>query len=367
MAALIPRKIADEMEERAVTSPIPWISFEFFPPRTEAGVVSLKKVIDTLKPYDPLFVDFTWGAGGSTSELTFDLCKYTKQIIGLNPNMHLTCTNMDMEKIDQALSNCYEAGICNILALRGDPPVGQEQWTASDKDLTCARDLVQYIHKKYPDYFSISVAGYPEGHPASMTELSIEQLDTLSATELQRVSQEIKVIPVEEEGLEGTEKTIEIPILHVCKDHDFQQEMSYLQSKILAGSNVIITQMFFDVEIYGTFVQTCRDYGITVPIVPGIMCISNYGGFQRMIKFCKTRVPEEIMKTIESLKDNAEAIKAYGIELGVKTCQRLQELGAPGFHFYTLNTSAVTIAIIERLGYHSKMVKMKEETVVVTA
>lgn len=128
MAALLPRKVSDDIEERA-GSERPWVSFEFFPPKTDAGVASLKKVIDKLKEYDPLFVDFTWGAGGSTSELSFDLCKYTKESTGLNPNMHLTCTNMDVAKIDTALENCHASGICNILALRGDPPVSLQSFS----------------------------------------------------------------------------------------------------------------------------------------------------------------------------------------------------------------------------------------------
>jgi methylenetetrahydrofolate reductase (NADPH) len=125
-------------------------------------VVSLKKVVATLKEYNPLFVDVTWGAGGSTSELTFDLCKDIKQSFDLNANMHLTCTNMDKAHIDTALEKCQQHGLRNILALRGDPPAGQERWTASDSQLTCATDLVRYIRSKYEDYFSVSVAGYPE-------------------------------------------------------------------------------------------------------------------------------------------------------------------------------------------------------------
>lgn len=305
-------------------------------------------MIATLKKYNPLFVDFTWGAGGSTSTLTVELCKATRETHGLNPNMHLTCTNMDAALIDSALASCKESGICNILALRGDPPLGQDRWTASDNSLTCAADLVRYIQSKHDDYFSISVAGYPEGHPAAMTELPAEEVANLTPSELGRYSKDTKTVPVEG-GEEGA--TQEVPIINVCRDDAFVKEMEYLKSKIEAGAKFIVTQMFFDVEVYGTFVKACRDYGINVPIVPGIMCISNYGGFKRMIKFCKTRVTEEIMAKMEELKDDAEAIKAYGIDLGVQMCQCLQELGAPGFHFYTLNTSHVTIAIIEKLGY----------------
>lgn len=297
-----------------------------------------------MKAYQPEFLDFTWGAGGSTSELTFDLCKMTKEEFGENPNMHLTCTNMDAAKIDIALESCRKVGITNILALRGDPPVGQEKWEVSEGGFQCALDLTRYIREKHGNFFCVSVAGYPEGHPAAMTEMPAEKLSTLTATEMERVSTDDKVI---KEG--ETERTE--PVINICLDEAFKGEMEYLKAKIDAGAAMIVTQMFFDVEIYGRFVKACRDYGINVPIVPGIMCIANYGGFKRMIKFCKTRVPDSLMAKMEELKDDADAIKKFGIEFGIDMCKRMQEMGAPGFHFYTLNTSPVTVAIIEGLGY----------------
>ena len=147
----------------------PWVSIEFFPPKTEAGVDSLMRVMKELRKRKPLFADVTWGAGGSTSELTLDLCKRAKNEVGLNPNLHLTCTNMEVEKIHSALEGCKAAGITNILALRGDPPAGQEAWTAVEGGFNCALDLVRYIQKEYGNYFCVTVAGYPEGHPAAMT------------------------------------------------------------------------------------------------------------------------------------------------------------------------------------------------------
>ena len=275
-----------------------------------------------------------------------------------------TCTNMDVEHIHTALDKCKEAGICNILALRGDPPVGQERWTAADVSLSCAADLVKYIREHYGDFFSIAVAGYPEGHPNAMTELPAEDVANLTDSELTRYCKDTKTEVVTEASGDVPAQTIERPIIHVCRDDAFAKEMEYLKSKIDLGARFIVTQMFFDVEVYGTFVAACRQYGINVPVVPGIMCISNYGGFKRMIKFCKTRVQQEIMDKMEELKDNADAIKEYGIQLGVKMCQRLQELGAPGFHFYTLNTSHVTISILEGLGYHRvKEVHLNENAV----
>ena len=141
-----------------------WLSVEFFPPRTEKGVTTLYNVIDKkLKPLNPIFADFTWGAGGSTSDLTLELCRHIKSESKLNPNMHLTCTNMDASKITEALEGCKESGITNIVALRGDPPAGQEAWTVTEGGFSCALDLVKHIRAEHGDYFCLSVAGYPEG------------------------------------------------------------------------------------------------------------------------------------------------------------------------------------------------------------
>jgi methylenetetrahydrofolate reductase (NADPH) len=241
---------------------------------------------------------------------------------------------MESSKVDIALEGCKLAGISNILALRGDPPAGQEAWTAVEGGFTCALDLVRYIKSKYDDTFCISVAGYPEGHPTKMSEVADES--ELSETERRRCSIDI-------DDATG-KKTI-----LVCRDADFEGELEYLKQKVQAGASAIITQMFFDTEVYGTFVDACRAKGINVPIVPGIMCISNYGGFKRMIKFCKTRVPQNVLDEIESIKDSEEAVKQFGVTFGVAMCRRLIELGAPGLHFYTLNSSVVTTKILDAL------------------
>jgi methylenetetrahydrofolate reductase (NADPH) len=293
----------------------PWISIEFFPPKTEVGVTSLMKVMGELKKRKPLFADVTWGAGGSTSDLTLDLCKRAKTEHGLVPNLHLTCTNMPVETIHAALQNCKAAGITNILALRGDPPVGQDAWVATEGGFNCALDLVRYIKKEYGDYFCVSVAGYPEGHPSSMTVVE-GGVAALSPTELQRCS-----VEVDDAGKE---------VVTVCRDVDYAKEIAYLKEKVDAGAGAIITQMFFDTEVFGFFQQACKNVGIHVPIIPGIMCISNYGGFKRMSGFCKTRVPQSMKDGLEPIKEDEEGVKAFGLAFGVQMCRRLLELGAPG-------------------------------------
>ena len=322
-----------------------FVSIEFFPPKTAEGVNSLYKVLEKLKIYKPLFADVTWGAGGSTSDLTLELCKGIKER-GVVSNMHLTCTNMEAILIDNALAGCKSAGIANILALRGDPPAGESVWHASDKTLTCALDLVQYIRKDYSKQdLCLTVAGYPEGHPTSMSVVN-EGISALSESELTRYS-----IDVNEKGEE---------VVLCCRDADFEREMKYLKSKIDAGADCIITQMIFDPHCYRTFVDACRAIGITVPIIPGIMCISAYAGFKRMTKFCKSRVPDSMLKaleeankavdeTAESVAEAANRVKELGVDLVEKLCRQFIELGAPGLHFYTLNSSIATTAVCDRL------------------
>jgi methylenetetrahydrofolate reductase (NADPH) len=165
---------------------------------------------------------------------------------------------MESSKIDAALRGCRDRGITNVLALRGDPPAGQDRWVAADGGFTSALDLVKHIRQVHGDYFSISVAGYPEGHPDKLQEIGADH--ELSRSEQGRASRR------------GS----------VCLDGDFKAEMQYLKQKVDAGADCVITQMFFDPEVYGSFVSACREAGITVPILPGIMCINSYGGFVRM-------------------------------------------------------------------------------------
>ena len=277
----------------AADSSKPWVSVEFFPPKTPEGVETLFKVLAKLKPYNPVFADFTWGAGGSTSDLTMELCIRAKKEFGVIPNMHLTCTNVDKIKIDAALEQCKSEGITNILALRGDPPAGQDKWEASDLAFTCALDLVKYIRAEHGDLFNLTVAGYPEGHPTKMSIIE-GGMSALSPTEKARCS-----VTTDENGKE---------IIMVCKDEDFEGEMAYLKKKIDAGANCIITQMFFDADVFKTFVDKCRSIGINVPILPGIMMLSNLGGFRRMTGFCKSRVPPAMMDAIAAIEKECDAV-----------------------------------------------------------
>lgn len=310
-----------------------WISIEFFPPKTSEGIANLFKTLKVLAKYNPLFVDITWGAGGSTSELTLELATRILSE-GFVVNMHLTCTNMDASKITSALDYCKANGIRNILALRGDPPVNQENWVVTENGFACAKDLVGYIHSHYEKHFCVSVAGYPEGHPSAIEEFN--STESMSISEIARHSFEF----------DESSNTMKY---FTCLDNMFEKEILYLKQKVEEGASMVITQMFFDPNIYHCFVESCRMAGINVPIIPGIMVITTYLGFKRMIKFCKSRVPLEMMKRLDACKEDEVMFKSLGVELGIELCNRVLEFGAPGLHFYTLNSSESTSNIIDRL------------------
>jgi len=271
-------KMVCEMIAQAKTT---WFSFEYFPPKTEEGVKNLKARILRMKSLGPLFTDFTWGAGGSTSELTLQLCDAAKNELGCVANMHLTCTNMEKSKVDDALADCKKYGVCNLVALRGDAPRGQDKWEASEGGFACALDLTKYIQANHPGYFSIAVAGYPEGHPDAIEEVP-GGLAALSETEKRRAR-----IATSEDGKE---------VVTVCRDVSFEKEMKYMKEKVDAGAQLIITQMFLDAQVYLDFCKACKDYSINVPVIPGLMCLNNFNGMKRMTDMCKTRVPAGMMR-----------------------------------------------------------------------
>lgn len=325
------KKIADLVAE----SKPGWFSFEYFPPKTEEGVKNLRKRIARMKGLGPLFTDFTWGAGGSTSEITLKLTSMAKNELGTVANMHLTCTNQKAEMAGQALDECKKVGVRNIVALRGDAPRGQETWTATEGGFSCALDLVKYMRKNYGDYFSISVAGYPEGHPDAITKVEGGRGE-LTPTEARRA----RIV----QDADGKET------VWVCRDEAYKKEMIYLKEKVDAGSEFVITQMFLDAQVYLDFVKECRAHGINVPIVPGIMCLNKFGGFERMTDMCKTRLPEGFYEAAKAANTSDEAFKAWGIVEGVKMCRTILDGGAPGIHFYTLNLEQVVLGILVGAG-----------------
>ncbi|KAI9228994.1 MAG: methylenetetrahydrofolate reductase-domain-containing protein [Piptocephalis tieghemiana] len=286
--------------ERATEEGRPYWSFEYFPPKTPQGVENLYARLQRMYRLGPEFIDITWGAGGSTTAKTLELCANAQTVYGLETCMHLTCTNMPRSQIEDALRTAKEAGIQNILALRGDPPRGQSSWEACDDGFSYAADLVRYIRAEYGTYFCIGVACYPEGH--------IE-----------------------------------------CSDPDL--DLKYLKEKVDAGADYLVTQFFYDTSLFLRWEKRCRAIGITIPILPGIMPIQSYGGFRRMTSLCKTHIPPEMERALEPIKNDDQAVKDYGIKQAIDMCQTLYQNGTRGFHFYTLNLEKSTRLILEGLGF----------------
>lgn len=287
------------------------ISFEFFPPRSEDAD---RELLETRMPMfakqSPVFFDVTWGAGGSTNAKTMKICSdLQKKYPNIPVNMHLTCTNMPKGMLFEALEFAKENGIRNIVALRGDPPSGKE-FEALEDGFSCALDLVKYIRQHYGDYFCISVSGYPEGHCSK---------------------------------LKGEND--------IMSDKDFEEELAYLKQKVDAGANLIITQLFYSAPLFIRFVKRCREIGITIPILPGMLPFINYKSLTRMITMCKTYLPEEVKSKIEALKDDDKAFSAYGVALNVEMIKEIQaaNIGAHHFHFYTINSTEQTFAVLKEL------------------
>lgn len=335
-------KIVDLIKAREGEDQGPFTSLEFFPPRTDEGIKNLYARMGRMKEStSPLFTDITWGAGGSTADLSLDLALHMHNN-GHVANMHLTCTNMDESIIRDALQKCLDGGIRNIVALRGDPPEGQDEWKATEGGFTCALDLVRYMRAEFGDAFGIAVAGYPEGHPNAITDLKPDEVEGMSESEKKRCS-----------VING--------VTAVCRDEDYKKEMDYLKEKVDAGADVIITQMFFDPEVFINWVKDCRAWGIDCPIIPGLMCINAYAGFKKMVGFCKTRVPPSLEEKMESMKDDKDAVKQFGIEYGAEVCQKLLDSGACGLHFYTLNLEKVVYGTLDKLGISSGLLEQSNE------
>ncbi|KAI7869316.1 methylenetetrahydrofolate reductase-domain-containing protein [Spinellus fusiger] len=274
-------------------------SFEYFPPKTVQGLANLLDRIDRMAPLDPLFVSCTWGAGGSTEERTLEICSTAQTMNGLETLMHLTCTNMEREKIDEALQSAKKAGIQNILALRGDVPRDQEYWTPCNNGFSHAVDLVKYIRERHGDYFCIGVAGYPEGHVDS---------------------------------------------------HSKAEDMIYLKEKVNAGADFILTQLFYDASQFAQWASDCREAGIHVPIIPGIMPIPTYQIFRRMMNLCRMKVPSSILNALEEVKSDDQKVRALGIQLVVDIITELYTYhNITAFHLSTLNLERSTRLVLQQL------------------
>jgi len=279
----------------------PTFSFEFFPPRDEAGVIALFESLKALQPLAPTFASVTWGAGGSTSGKTLEMVSRIKRETEIEAMAHLTCVGVSKAELTKHLEVICEAGIGNVLALRGDPPRGQRVFVAHEEGLKYGSDLVQLARevglKKGID-LCVGGACYPEGHP--------ENRDLAS-------------------------------YLRNCK------------IKVEAGAEFLITQLFFDNRRYFDFVGRSRAAGIEVPIVPGIMPITNAAQIERFTALCGAQIPQGLQAALRARRDDPEAALQLGVAYAALQCADLLRKGAPGIHFYTLNRSTATRAILSAL------------------
>jgi len=276
-----------------------FISLEFFPPKEKDAWPAFFYEAGKLSILDPLFVSVTYGAGGSTQANTLELVSRFSRDLGQNPMAHLTCVGASEDSLRSFLDALGEAGVDNVLALRGDPPQGQKDFKPENAAFQHASDLAGFIRDAYPD-MCIGVAGYPERHPQA-------------------------------ESLE--------------------QDIGYLKLKMEKGGNFAITQLFFDNDHYFSFVEKCRASGIGFPIVPGVLPILNLASIKRILSLCGATIPAEYLARLEAANDQggADAVRELGVEYAREQCRDLIARGAPGVHLYTLNKAQACLDIVKGL------------------
>ncbi|HKH17145.1 MAG TPA: methylenetetrahydrofolate reductase [NAD(P)H] [Solirubrobacteraceae bacterium] len=286
------------IDERITADAEPSFSFEFFPPKTDEGERNLGRALAELSRLSPTFVSVTYGAAGSTTEKrkTIDIVKHLKRDYGMEAMAHFTCVGATTGELRVMLDTMRDAGIENVLALRGDPPSGQDEWTATEGGLSFSRELIELIREEYE--FSIGAACFPEVH------------------------------------------------IHAT---DAESDLRYLKEKIDAGARFLITQLFFDNQAYYDFVGRARELGIDVPIIPGIMPITDAGQIKRITGMCGANIPERLLRELELRGDQPGAVTDLGVAYATLQCADLLASGAPGIHFYTLNRSPATRAILSAL------------------
>ncbi len=277
----------------------PTISFEFFPPKNDEAMANLLETLSRLHELRPTFATCTYGAGGSTRARTLEVTLKIKEQFGLEAMAHFTCVGQRRDDIDGVLRNFAEHGIENVLALRGDRPVGlaepPEGWFPDFKN---AVHLVRHIRERFGDEFSIGCAGYPEKHP-------------------------------------------EAP--------DFGTDLRQLKEKVDAGADFVITQLYFNNEDFFRFAKRCRAIGITVPIIAGIMPVTNVAQIKKFTTMCGAVISEKMLAELNPITDDPEAVMEYGVEWSTRQCRELLAVKVDGLHFYTLNKSRATRQIVENL------------------
>ena len=274
----------------------PAFSLEFFPPKSDEETAQLFRTLKDVRRLNPAFVSVTYGAGGGTRDRTLQIVEQAKSKIGLESAAHLTCVGHSRTEIKEILDELIHSGIENVVALRGDPPKGEPHFAPKPDGFRYASELTAFIRKSYP--LCIAVAGYPEGHTDSPNK---------------------------------------------------ETDWAHLEEKVKAGADLIITQLFFENTHFFDFERHMRGRGVSVPIIPGIMPITNFQQILRFTKMCGASIPQKVADDLRTIQDEPELVQRYGIELATKQCTELLDHGVPGIHFYTLNKSRATQEIINKL------------------
>jgi len=274
----------------------PVFSFEFFPPKTDEGERNLRATLESLAELEPDFASVTYGAGGSSQNRTLEVTKWLKREVGIEAMAHLSCVGTTSEQLRVILDEIAGAGIDNVLALRGDPPRGDSEWKPHPGGLRYSTELVSLIRSDYE--FSIGAACFPEIHPEA---------------------------------------------------RDLAHDLRFLKEKVESGASFLITQLFFDNELYFRFVEEARECGIDVPILPGIMPITDLAQIKTITGMCGATIPQALLEALEWRAGDREAVLQLGVSYATLQCAELLARGAPGVHFYTLNRSSATRAILSAL------------------
>jgi methylenetetrahydrofolate reductase (NADPH) len=283
----------DQILER---SDEPVFSFEFFPPKTDEGERNLRAALLALRELQPDFVSVTYGAGGSTRGLTLELTKWIKQELGIEAMAHLSCVGATRDELSVILDSVVDAGVENVLALRGDPPRGDATWEPHPGGLRYSSELAALITARYP--VCVGAAAFPEVHPEAV---------------------------------------------------DMASDLRFLKQKVQSGVSFLITQLFFDNDAYFQFVEEARGAGIDVPIIPGIMPITDVGQIKRFTDMCGACIPQSLLRQLEARAPFPSEVLQLGVSYATLQCAELLARGAPGIHFYTLNRSPATRAILAAL------------------
>jgi methylenetetrahydrofolate reductase (NADPH) len=277
----------------------PIFSFEFFPPKSDAGERVLGLALESLRQLSPSFVSVTYGAGGTSRGRTLELTKWIKQELGIEAMAHLSCVGSTREELTDIIADMRQAGIENILALRGDPPRGEDDWKPHPGGLQYSTELAALIHADHD--VCIGGACFPEVHPEAL---------------------------------------------------DLTHDLRFLKDKIDNGVSFLITQLFFDNDLYFRFVDEARAAGIDVPILPGVMPITDLRQIKTITGMCGATIPPQLLEALEWRSHDPDAVIQLGVSYATLQCAELLARGAPGVHFYTLNRSHATRAILSALRLH---------------